>query len=96
MADLLNTLGFLSWGLLGSAEGEGSGDTVYILDLGIEIAVEEPEVLISMQDLKALAIIEGCDIAVTVEEEGVSITVEEPPVLVVDSEPEVKVEVTNV
>jgi hypothetical protein len=53
MADPLNTLGFLSWGLLGS--GEGEGETIYVLDLGVAVAMDDLVIGMEMEPVQALA-----------------------------------------
>lgn len=72
MADPLNTLGFVSWGLLG--EAEGVGERIYILDLGIAAEIQE---LVALVDLQSLAIEVGIeDIAVSVDLEEDAVGVE--------------------
>ena len=75
MADPVNALGFCSWGLLGAVEGgEGPGETIYVLDLGVDVEMQEPEVDV---DLQLIAIDVAVDeLAVTVELEDEEVLVE--------------------
>ena len=78
MADPLNTLGFVSWGLLGSAEGgEGPGETIYVLDMpvevemvsmDVEIEIAGPEVEADTSDLSAAVEVDGPEVAVELED----------------------------
>jgi len=75
MPDPLNTLGFVSWGLLGSAEGEGTGETVYILDLGIDVELQEAEAEVALQELIAEVVVDTLEIAVELEEDLVGVEI---------------------
>jgi hypothetical protein len=75
MADALNTLGFVSWGLLGSAEdGEGTGETIYILDLGVDVELQEASVEVAMEEFSVEA--ELTEIVAEVEAENEEVAVE--------------------
>jgi hypothetical protein len=78
MADPLNTLSFVSWGLLGSAEGGGEpGETIYVTEMPINVElltmdvgvnVETPEIAVSVPSIEIGVVVE--DIEVEVEEEA--------------------------
>lgn len=51
MTDQLNTLGFLSWGLLGSAEGK----IIYVLDMPVEVEMGGLNAEIELIDLEVVA-----------------------------------------
>jgi hypothetical protein len=77
MADPLNTLGFVSWGLLG--EGTAA-EKVYVLDMEVEVAREDQEIGVEVEDLQSISM--GLD------DQGVSVVVSDEISIGVEMEDE--------
>lgn len=64
MADLLNTVGFVSWGLLGSGD-----EKVYVLDLGVQAMIDDIDVDVKVEDVSVTTTIEEVQVSVELEQD---------------------------